>query len=122
MSPRPGYLDCKHGLLTSRLPRAPPLTRKRGHSGAGAARTRRLDDVPAKLPVLDATDGQLCRAGTCTVLVGVECLSAGQAPCAADEHGNLGSGNAGSNNFGRNNIGNGNIGECWGLPIKTSAP
>lgn len=45
------------------------------------------------------------------IIVGVECLKAGQKACVADKDGNIGTGNRGKNNFGDYNVGYDNIGE-----------
>ncbi|KFM23898.1 hypothetical protein F751_6866 [Auxenochlorella protothecoides] len=86
-----------------------PSTMLEGFIGAGSVRTSSLTATGLSVGVVRLGLLEVDSSPDAEVLVAVECLSAGQSACVADEDGNIGAGNQGRRNFGRNNQGDDNI-------------
>jgi hypothetical protein len=83
----------------------------------GAAGTVRRGVLPpgmaahaAAVLTFSPADSSTCIGRDCPFVAVVECVPAGAAPCAADEHGNVGVGNTGWHNVGHYNAGSHNLG------------
>lgn len=85
--------------------------RELGYSKQGSIRTSTLHILGLSVDAINMSPFTVSTARSTEILVGVECLRAGQMACTADLHGNIGSGNKGKDNFGSNNVGDHNIGE-----------
>ncbi|KAL6781412.1 hypothetical protein ACKKBG_A11055 [Auxenochlorella protothecoides x Auxenochlorella symbiontica] len=99
--------------MSSTAPNGPPnrpINRMEGFTGAGSVRTSSLTATGLSVGVVRLGLLEVDSSPDAEVLVAVECLSAGQSACVADEDGNIGAGNQGRRNFGRNNQGDDNIG------------
>lgn len=94
--------------------RAAQRHREQGYSKQGSVRTATLHSLGLSVDAINMSPLKIVKARSTEILVGVECLKAGQKACTADSRGNIGTGNKGKDNFGRNNVGDHNIGMLGG--------